>query len=84
MLRNENTRGATGYCLEVHDLVVAKAVAGREKDRAFVREVIRHRLVQLATLLDRLERTPIDRERQSALSDRLRADFAELQGSGNL
>jgi Nucleotidyltransferase of unknown function (DUF6036) len=84
VLRNENTRGATGYCLEVHDLVVAKAVAGREKDRAFVREVIRHRLVQLATLLDRLERTPIDRERQSALSDRLRADFAELHGSGNL
>ena len=29
-LRNPNTRGATGWCLEVHDLAIAK-VAGREK-----------------------------------------------------
>ena len=59
--------------------LIAKSVAGREKDRAFVREVIRHRLVELATLLDRLERTPIDVQRKRVLGKRLRTDFAELR-----
>ena len=27
-----NTNGATGWCLECHDIAVAKYVAGREKD----------------------------------------------------
>ena len=30
-IRNENTHGATGWCLEVHDLAVSKLAAGREK-----------------------------------------------------
>ena len=30
-VRNDNTRGATGWCLEPHDLVLSKLVAGREK-----------------------------------------------------
>jgi hypothetical protein len=34
---NENTRSATGWCLEVHDLAISKLVAGREKDLQFVR-----------------------------------------------
>lgn len=59
-VRIANTRGATGWCLEVHDLLIRRAVAGREKDRAFVREAIRHRLVQAGTLRERLAETPID------------------------
>jgi len=42
---NENTRGATGWCLEVHDLAVSKLVAGREKDLAFIAGLFRHQLV---------------------------------------
>src|SRR5215218_5739174 len=38
VIRNENTRGAKGLCLEIHDLLVAKAIAGREKDLAFLRD----------------------------------------------
>lgn len=33
-----NTAGATGWCLEPHDLVVSKLVAGREKDLRFALE----------------------------------------------
>ena len=33
-LSNTNTRGSTGWCLELHDLAVSKLVAGREKDIA--------------------------------------------------
>ena len=57
---NANTRGATGWCLEVHDLLISKAVAGRNKDRDFVREAIRHELVQQSVLDERLARTAID------------------------
>src|SRR4051794_21054519 len=35
-IRNENTRGAKGLCLEIHDLLIAKLIAGREKDLAFL------------------------------------------------
>lgn len=58
-VRNANTRGATGWCLEVHDLLISKAVAGRDKDRTFVREAIRHGLVQAGTLRERLAETAI-------------------------
>lgn len=34
-VESENTRGARGWCLEVHDLAIAKHVAGREKDIDF-------------------------------------------------
>jgi len=67
-VRNPNTRGATGWCLEVHDLVIAKAIAGRERDYDFVREVIRHGLVDRATVLERIERVPVDQ----ATRDRVR------------
>jgi hypothetical protein len=76
-VRNERTRGATGLCLEVHDLVVSKAVAGREKDRVFVREVIRHGLVDRATLLDRLTRTRLDTATHERLRQRLEAHFRD-------
>jgi transposase InsO family protein len=36
-LANDNTGGATGWCLEVHDLAVSKLVAGQDKDLNFVR-----------------------------------------------
>jgi hypothetical protein len=53
-VRNSNTRGAVGLCLEPHDLVLSKYAAGREKDDRFVRVALAHRLVNEAILLDRL------------------------------
>lgn len=44
-VRNENTGGGTGLCLEVHDLAVSKLVAGRAKDLEPVAGLLRHRLV---------------------------------------
>ena len=61
------TPAGTGLCLEPHDLVVAKYVAGREKDRDYVRAAARHRLVEQTTLLERLEGTPIKDERRRGL-----------------
>ena len=70
-IRNSNTRGATGWCLDVHDLAVAKAVAGREKDLEFLRETLRHGLVDAATLRGRLGVTPLDDERRVLAEGRI-------------
>jgi hypothetical protein len=54
VIQNQNTRGVRGLCLEVHDLLVAKAVAGREKDVAFVEAAAQHSLADPAILFERL------------------------------
>ena len=54
VVQNENTRQARGLCLEVHDLLAAKAVAGREKDIDFLSEAAKHGLAQKDELLSRL------------------------------
>lgn len=38
-------RGARGLCLEIHDLVLSKDVAGRAKDLRFTRAAAKHGLV---------------------------------------
>lgn len=45
-------------CLEPHDLVVSKLVAGREKDRAFARELLAHGLVDPLILSERTALLP--------------------------
>jgi hypothetical protein len=54
LIQNENTRGVRGLCLEVHDLLVAKAIAGREKDLTFLADAAEHRMADGKTLLLRL------------------------------
>jgi hypothetical protein len=49
---------ARARCLEPHDCVVAKLVAGREKDLAFARALLRERLVDPAVLIDRVRLLP--------------------------
>ena len=44
----------TAICPELHDLVVSKCVAGREKDADFVRELLRLDLVGVPTLKERV------------------------------
>jgi len=46
---------ARARCLEPHDCVAAKLVAGREKDRAFAAALIREGLVETETLIDRIQ-----------------------------
>jgi hypothetical protein len=48
---NENTGGATGWCLEPHDLAFSKLAARREKDLKFVTALLRHKLVRSGKLL---------------------------------
>lgn len=59
-VRGPGTRGATGWCLEIEDLVVSKCVAGREKDERFVRAAFAHGLADRDIVLARLEDTDLE------------------------
>jgi hypothetical protein len=69
---NANTRGATGWCLEVHDLLVSKLAAGRDKDLEFVREAIATGLAQEPILLERLDGTSMATADRDRLKTRVR------------
>ena len=65
-VQNENTGGATGWCLEVHDLLLSKCVAGRERDWEFFEEALRHGLADPAELRRRASDLPVeDSQRES-------------------
>jgi hypothetical protein len=67
--------GAVGLCLEIHDLVLSKYTAGREKDRDFVRMAIRHRMVGREVLARRLETMPLVVESRARIRAFIDADF---------
>ena len=54
------TRGATGLCLEAHDLVVSKLVAGRDKVLRFVAATLQHGLVAAPLVRQRLAATDVE------------------------
>jgi hypothetical protein len=67
--------GATGWCIDPHDLAVAKLVAGRPKDVDFVRILIEDRLIDPEIVRAGLEsiddeRTALALERVNAMSQR--------------
>ncbi len=68
------TSAGRGLCLEPHDLVVSKYVAGREKDREYVRAAINHRLVAPSTLIERLGQTPVDPTSRERIARQIEAD----------
>jgi hypothetical protein len=66
-VRNENTGGATGWCLEVHDLLLSKCAAGRERDWEFAEEALRYRLAEPGELRARIDGMPLAPEQLRAL-----------------
>ncbi len=70
-VRNANTRWATGWCLEVHDLVISKLVAGREKDLEFALEAALYRMVDEQVLRQRLAATHLVAEVRTLVEGRI-------------
>lgn len=75
LVTGENTRFVRGWCLEVHDLAIAKYAAGREKDLEFTRALARYAMVRRETLERRLASTPLDPGVRILVSGRIEADF---------
>lgn len=59
-IRNERTHGVTGICLHPTDLAISKLAAGRDKDIAFVRGLLKHRLLYPAEITALLPELPPD------------------------
>ncbi|MDR2214884.1 MAG: hypothetical protein LBE59_03470 [Nevskiaceae bacterium] len=76
-IRNPNTRGVTGLCLEVHDLAISKYVAGREKDREFTKALAQHRMTSRTTLRARERVTDLPTELRKVVRTRIERDFAK-------
>lgn len=68
------------YCLEVHDTCVSKLMAGRDKDYAFIKELLDRGLVDMTTLIARAELVA-DMPQSDALSPRLEKLEAHLKAS---
>lgn len=60
------------YCLEPHDLVIAKLAAGRDKDKMFIRELLRHDLVKRDVIIKRLAQTPVSPTQRATMESLLR------------
>lgn len=67
------TKGATGWCLEVHEIVVRKLVAGREKDLEYARAAVKHGLARVDELAERLTTMVLERRARKALAGRIEA-----------
>lgn len=57
--RPGSARHPVALCLEPHDLVLAKCVAGRERDWEYAREALRAGIVESSELLGRVALLPV-------------------------
>jgi len=71
-IQNPNTDGRVGYCLDVLDLFLAKAAAGREKDRVFCTALLAHCYVSVPAALALIGVMPLDASQQRTLRSRIR------------
>lgn len=78
LVTGNGTRGARGWCLEVHDLAIAKYAAGREKDLIFTRALARHGMTRHEVLTDRLAAMSVGGAVRIVTAARIEADFAGL------
>jgi hypothetical protein len=63
----QNTDGKIGWCLEGHDLAASKLVAFRNKDRDFVRVLLRERYVSAPELLHRIGELELEEQTRHRL-----------------
>jgi hypothetical protein len=66
------TNDRVGYCLDVGDLFMSKAVAGRDKDRDFCTALLKYDYVQPAYLLALVADMPLDEEQRRKLRATIR------------
>ena len=82
---NANTRGVTALCLAPLELASSKLVAGRDKDKEFVAEMLRHQLIEEQSLKERIVLFEEAAQRRTALEnlELVRARLAVLVKEAN-
>lgn len=71
--RPGSTHPAVAWCIEVHDLVLAKLVAGRPRDWEFARDALAAGVVQAETLRGRAKELPVSGSHRDHIAGRLDA-----------
>lgn len=71
-VQNAATNGRVGYCLDVADLFMSKAVAAREKDRVFCTALMAHAYVTEAQVLALVDAMPLESTAQRRLRATIR------------
>jgi hypothetical protein len=89
-VQNEQTGNATAICPEIHDLIVSKLLAGREKDLEWIRDAFRSGLArpgEVGALLDKVacdaQIMDAARHRLIAIDRALRVGEGPDQGAGH-
>jgi hypothetical protein len=67
------------WCLEIHDLVLSKCAAGRERDWLYAREAITAGLVELELLLARTTDLPVGAQEREHVAKMLQAIAKSLE-----
>jgi hypothetical protein len=67
----KNTGGVTAWCLELHDLCLAKLAAGRPKDLRFIRALLRRKFVHPEIIDSRLDDMPTTNAGKQTMRARL-------------
>lgn len=79
-VQNGNTNDRVGYCLDVLDLFLSKAQAGREKDRVFCVALMEHGYVPSHEALKLVASMPIPDDEQRRLRARIQRWAKSLEG----
>lgn len=74
---NENTNQISGLCLEIHDLIISKLYAGRQKDIDFFHAAVKLGLLSIETLTEKLNVTPMSDERRLIIEKRMERGFLQ-------
>ncbi len=74
---NENTHGITGLCLEIHDLMISKLYADREKDLVFFDATVSLGVISKETQLDRLNMTEMSDSKRRKIADLINRGFSK-------
>jgi len=80
--RVRSKTSATAFCLEPHDLVLAKLAANRERDWDFAKDALAAKLVDPGILVARVADLPVDPDVRAAIASSLAAIAARQCQSG--
>ena len=78
-VKNQNTAGHVGICVEAHDLAASKLVANRDKDRQFARVLLLDELIRPNKLIRSINLLPIEDSRRTALIQWVDGTWIDIQ-----
>jgi hypothetical protein len=80
--RSGSDRTVVAWCLEVHDLVLAKCAAGRERDWEYARAALKAAVVTSEVLFKRVGELPVPEETRGHIRQTLQGIVRSESGGG--